>query len=88
MKYAFNEFMEQKYAEAEEYACGVTSGEEQIAREAWEEATRIEREDKTDRLNLALKTAYCQKVGADDPTGLDCCSDYCDWLKTLTPNVE
>lgn len=45
--------------------------------------------DEICQLGEMLKTAYCQRIGADDPTGLDCCDDYLDWLKTLqTPNVE
>lgn len=40
-----------------------------------------------ERLRLMLQMAYCQKIGSDAPHGLDCCDDYRDWLKTLTPNV-
>ena len=34
-----------------------------------------------------LKVAYCRHIGADDPTGLDCCDDYRDWLAGLAPNA-
>jgi len=40
----FKEFMARRYAEAEEFACGVTREQEAIAREAWEIATLEERE--------------------------------------------
>jgi len=40
----FNEFLSEKVAIAEEYACGITADEEDIARDAWEAATRNERE--------------------------------------------
>ena len=40
----FDEFLSEKVAIAEEYACGITADEEDIARDAWEAATRNERE--------------------------------------------
>lgn len=40
----FEEFMEQKYAEAAEYSAGVTREQKDIAREAWDAATLAERE--------------------------------------------
>ena len=43
METTFEEFMTRRYAEAEEYACGVTDTEEGIARDAWECATEAER---------------------------------------------
>ena len=39
METTFEEFMARRYAEAEEYACGVTREQDDIAREAWELAT-------------------------------------------------
>jgi hypothetical protein len=40
----FEEFLAKKVATAQEYACGITVNEEDIARDAWEAATRNERE--------------------------------------------
>ena len=44
MEKTFKEFMARRYAEAEEFACGVTREQEDIAHEAWELATNAERE--------------------------------------------
>ena len=44
MEKTFKEFMARRYAEAEEFACGVTREQEDIAHEAWEFATNAERE--------------------------------------------
>jgi len=40
----FEEFLAEKVANAQEYACGITADEEDIARDAWEAATKQERE--------------------------------------------
>ena len=50
MEIAFKEFMTRHYAEAEEFACGVTRGQEDIARDAWEAAAKA-------RAELAAKEA-------------------------------
>lgn len=42
--------------------------------------------DEIEQLGMMLKMAYCQKIGADMPHGLDCCDDYQDWMKTLQSN--
>jgi hypothetical protein len=35
----FREFMQRRYLEAEQWACGVTRGQEDIAEDAWDTAT-------------------------------------------------
>ena len=41
--------------------------------------------DEIEQLKLMLQMAYCHKVGADTPHGLECCDDYLYWLKLLQP---
>ena len=36
----------------------------------------------------ALKMAYCKTKGADSTHGLDCDTDYREWLSSVSPNVK
>jgi hypothetical protein len=45
-------------------------------------------EYKNDILEYALKMAYCQKVGSDNPIGLDVCDNYKEWRESLTDRYE
>lgn len=58
----FDEFMGQKYAEAAEYSAGVTREQLDIARDAWEVATLIERKA---CLALAMEYAKSQRIGVE-----------------------
>ena len=43
----------------------------------------MEKLAENEKLNDRLKWAYCKEIGADSITGLDCCDDYKQWLKTI-----
>ena len=47
-----------------------------------------EARDELKILHEALKMAYCKTKGADSTHGLDCDSDYREWLSSMLPNVK
>lgn len=63
------------------YIFGMYTKQDRIAEFVENQAVTIE------SLQDKLKRAYCREKGADSIIGLDCCSDYRDWLKGLMPKT-
>lgn len=66
MEKTFKDFMARRYAEAAEYASGVTRGQIDIAEEAWELATLAEREEcakACEKYGASLNNEWNQSLG-------------------------